>query len=231
MPGMRAFLVAIAIMSGALAAAAATPPPLPTADKPGSADSPILKRFEGAIVLQHDSKNLDELSLPLSKLQPLAGKKNSGNNNVAAPKKKKTVQGEATHLLYVTPAKRSSLEVIKHYKDQITAQKGKVLYECKAAECGGNAFGNSLDGGSSMGLAMYLRDGERVTEKPWSVAWCASHVKLSDIRYLAAELPAAGAHVSVMAASPSEVGEACSALAGRSIAMVDVIVGKTPASR
>ena len=193
---MRSSLLVVVAVCLAGVAGAAPPPPLPSTDKPGSADSPILKRFEGSIILQYDKKNLDELTLPLSKLQPVPGKKTTtGNNNLAEPKKKKTVEGETTHLLYVSPAQRTSLEVLKHYKDQISAAKGKVLYECKAGDCGGNAVGNSLDGGSSMGLAMYLRSGERVTEQPWLVPWCASHVKLADVRYVVAELPAGGGHV------------------------------------
>lgn len=219
-----ALLVTVMVCVGGVVVAA--PPPLPTGDKPGSADSPLLKRFGGSIILQYDRKNLDELTLPLSKLEPVPGKKASGNNNLTAPKKKLTVEGETTHLLYAGPEKVSSLEILKHYKDQIAAQKGKLLYECKAAECGGNATGNSLNGGSSMGLAMYLRSGDRVTEKPWSVAWCPSHVNLTDIRYIVAELPAGGAHVSVMTASLSDVGAACSALTDRAIAMVDVVASK-----
>jgi OOP family OmpA-OmpF porin len=225
---MRLFLVGLVIVCMTPGVADAAPPPLPTADAPASADSPALKRFEGALILQYDKKNLDELTLPLSKLEPVRGKKASGNNNAVAPKKSKTVEGETTHLLYVMPAQRASLEILKHYRDEIQAQKGKLLYECKAAECGGNAAGNSLDGGGTMGMAMYLRSGERVTEKPWSIQWCASHEKLADVRYLAAELPATGSHVSVMTANLADVGEACSALRGRTIAVVDIVGGKRP---
>jgi len=224
---MKSLLVVLVTICLATTIAAAAPPPLPPGDVAGSADSPALKRPDGALILQYDKKNLDEVTLPLSKLELVRGKKASGNNNAAAPKKSKTVEGETTHLLYVMPAQGTSLEALKHFKDQVQAQKGKLLYECKAAECGGNAAGNSLDGGSTMGMAMYLRGGERVTEKPWSVTWCASHEKLADVRYFAAELPASGAHVSVMTANLADVGQACSALSGRAIAMVDVITGKT----
>ena len=197
-------------------ARAETTPPLPPGDKPGSADSPALKRFEGSIILSYEKKNLDEVSWPLSKLEWVPKQKNSGNNDVAAPKKKKDLTGERTTLLYVTPPERSPLEALKSYKDQITEQKGKVLYECKAADCGGKPTGNSLDGGSRMSLAMYLRSAEKVQEKPWSVPWCAAQVGLTDVRYLVAELPAAGATVSVMAASPTTPNTgACGSLAGR----------------
>jgi OmpA-OmpF porin, OOP family len=205
--------------------ALAANPPLPTGDKPGSADSAVLKRFEGSIILSYEKKSLDEASWPLSKLEWVPGKKNKGNNDVAAPKRTKNVEGERTTLLYVGPPERSSLEVLRSYKDQVTRQKGKILFECKAAECGGKDGGNSLDGGSRMGLAMYLRDADQVKEQPWQIPWCAAHVALSDVRYFIAELPAQKATVSVMTASPNAPAGACSALAGRSIALVDVVGG------
>jgi hypothetical protein len=208
-------------------ALAETTPPLPPGDKPGSADNPALKRFEGSIILSYEKKNLDEVSWPLSKLEWVPKQKNSGNNDVAAPKKKKDLSGERTTLVYVTPPERSSLEVLKSYKDQIAEQKGKVLYECKGADCGGKPTGNSLDGGSRMSLAMYLRSAEQVKEQPWSLPWCAAQVALSDVRYLLAELPAAGATVSVMTASPTSPNKgACGSLAGRALVLVDVIGGK-----
>jgi OOP family OmpA-OmpF porin len=227
---MRFLVVAATILSAA-GVAHATAEPLPSSDRPGSADSPLLKRFEGSLILQYDKKNLDEMTLPLSKLLPVPGKKASGNNNAVAPKKTKTVEGEATHILYLLPAGVSSLEVLKLYKDQIKAAEGKVLYECKGAECGGNAEGNSLDGGSTMGMAMYLRGGERVTEKPWSLSWCASQKKLMDVRYVASELPAARASVSVMTASLSDAEGGCGAIRGRAIAMVDVIARPPAAAK
>ena len=172
------------------------------------------------------------MSWPLSKLEWVPKQKNSGNNDVAAPKKKKDLTGERTTLLYVTPPETSSLEALKSYKDQITAQKGKLLYECKAADCGGKPTGNSLDGGSRMSLAMYLRSAEKVQEKPWSVPWCAAQVGLTDVRYLVAELPAAGATVSVMAASPTTPNTgACGSLAGRALVLVEVIGGTAGAGK
>jgi OmpA-OmpF porin, OOP family len=232
---MKSLLIVSAIVCAAIVCASgivhATAEPFPSADKPGSADSPLLKRLDGSLILQYEKKNLDEMTLPLSKLLPVRGKKAPGNNNAEAPKKSKRIEGKATHIVYVMPAGSSSLEVLKLYKDQIKAQEGKVLYECKGAECGGNAEGNSLDGGSTVGMAMYLRGGDRVTEKPWSIPWCASQMKLSDVRYVAAEIPAAGAHVSVMAASLANVTGGCGAIAGRAIAMVDVIAGEPAASK
>ena len=217
----------LVVLSSTLAwpAGAAAPPPLPSADIAGSADSPVIKRYEGSVILSYDKKRFGSLTVPLSKLEKVPGKRNSGNNAVVEPKQSKALEGEITHLLYVMPAERSALEVVRNYEDDIKAQKGTVLYQCKGAECGGNPTGNSLGGGSTMGMAMYLRDGDQVTDKPWTLPWCAQHVSLNDVHYLVGELPGAAAHVSVMAATMNASG-ACGSLQGRTVAVVDVVQGK-----
>jgi OOP family OmpA-OmpF porin len=216
-------LLSLSLLLFGGAARAASPPPLPAGDKPGSADPPFLRRFAGSIVLSYQRKSLDEVSWPLSKLEWVPGQKAGNNNDLAAPMKKKEARGERTTFVYVAPAERSTLEIIESYKDQIAAQKGKLLFACKAAECGGKPTGNSLDGGSRMSLAMYLRSGEEVQEAAWSIPWCAAQVGLTDVRYVLAEIPAQGATVSVMTASPSNPRGDCSALAGHTITLVDVI--------
>jgi OOP family OmpA-OmpF porin len=207
-------------------ALAAPPPPLPTSDVAGSADSPLIKRYQGSVILSYEKKRFAELTLPLSKLERVPGKRNNGNNAVSEPKRSTTLEGEITHLLYVVPPERSALEVVRNYQDEIKTQKGTVLYECKEAACGGNPTGNSLGGGGEMGMAMYLRDGDHVTDKPWSLPWCAQHVKLNDLRYLVAELPGAGAHVSVLTATMNNATSTCEPLQGRTLAVVDVVRGK-----
>lgn len=230
---LRPRLLASFLVLGAFvpAATAAPSPPLPTSDAAGSVDSPVLKRYEGSIILSYDKKRFDEKSLPLSRLEPVPGKRDNHSNAVAEPKKKKTVEGETIHLVYVMPAERSSLEVFRNYQDEIKANKGTVLYECKAPDCGGNVTGNSINGGSSMGLPMYLRDGDHISDKAWSLPWCAQQVALTDLRYLVAELPASSAHVSVLTASMPDAANACASLKGRTLAVVDVIQGKARDSK
>jgi outer membrane protein OmpA-like peptidoglycan-associated protein len=219
-------LAGLMFLSGGLVVAAPPPPPLPSSDVTGSADSPLIKRYEGAIILSYEKKRFAEMSFPLSKLEMVPGKRNNGNNAVAEPKQKKTVEGEITHLLYVMPAERTPLEVIRNYQDEVKSRQGKVLYECKAPDCGGNPVGNSAGGGGTMGMAMYLRDGDQITDKTWSLPWCAQSVKLKDLRYMFAELPGAGAHLSVLTATMNDAGGVCSSLQGRALAVVDVVQGK-----
>ena len=50
---------------------AATMATLPQADRKGTKDSPLLKRYEGSYIVVHESKLFGEFTLPLSKLEPV----------------------------------------------------------------------------------------------------------------------------------------------------------------
>jgi outer membrane protein OmpA-like peptidoglycan-associated protein len=226
---MKRLAVLIILSTPAIAAAN---PALPTGDVPGSADSPILKRFDGSIILSYDNKRLDELTLPLSKLEYVVpSKRNHDNNTMVEPKQKKTVEGELTHLLYVIPPKHSSFEVFRNYQDDIKAQNGTILYECKAPDCGGDENRNVLGGGGNMGLPDYLRSSDKVTAPYPSLARCAHGVSLSDLRYLVAELPGAGAHISILTANMPNAGDECAPLQGRALAVVDIIQSRRRESK
>src|SRR5215472_14589415 len=47
---------------------------IPKADVRGSKDSPLLKRYEGSVIVAYEYKAYDELALPLSKLERVPGK-------------------------------------------------------------------------------------------------------------------------------------------------------------
>ncbi len=42
---------------------------IPTADRKGSRDNPLLKRYEGSLIVAYEHKKFDEFTLPLSKLE------------------------------------------------------------------------------------------------------------------------------------------------------------------
>jgi len=223
---MKTALVSLLVTLVPAAALAAAPPPLPTADVGGSADSPVLQRYEGSLVLSYEKRHFDSATFPLSKLEFVAGKRDNHNNGIAEPKQKKTAEGELTHLVYVLPEQRSPLEAARFFQGVIKAKKGKLLYECKAPDCGGSETGNSLGGGGNMSLPMYIRNGDQITDPAWSLPWCTAFVKLTELRYFVAELPAQGAVVSVQVASMPDATGTCSALHGRTLAVVDVVQSK-----
>ena len=73
----------------ATAFAAATK--VPIADVSESKDHPLLKRYDGFIIIAHQYKSYDEYTIPLSKL--MAGHNPSVGFTLYAPKESKTVKG------------------------------------------------------------------------------------------------------------------------------------------
>ena len=201
---------------------------IPKADRKGSKDSPLLKRYEGSFIVAYEHKGFAELTLPLSRLEEVPGKTTQQNNKVHEPKNKKALEGAYTRIAYLIPADRSPLEVLRNYQDDIKSKGGTILYECKGAECGADASRSSGGGGGSVSLAMYLYPPERVIDPHGSNGYCALAENITDQRYTAAELPAAGAHVSVLTYAIVAPGDAdvCHGFNGRTIAVVDILEAK-----
>jgi OmpA-OmpF porin, OOP family len=203
---------------------------IPKSDKPGSKDSPLLQRYHGSFIVAYEYKAFDEFVLPLSKIEQIPGRKDRLTNYVYEPKKKLAVEGPYTRLVYLIPEGRSPLEVLRNYQDEIRRGGGKVLFECKAAECGGDPLRSShLRYGGLMhpSLSIYLYPEERVKDKEWSDGSCALKSQIVDQRYMTAELR--GAHVSALTytLTPQDRGTGdCQRFMDRTIAVIDIIEGK-----
>ena len=212
-----------------LSSTAAQPPKatIPAADKKGSKDSPLLKRYEGSYIVSQDEKSFAEFELPLSKLERVPGKKSGNNNNAYEPQNKKSLEGKYTRLVYLIPENRSPLEVLRNYQDEIKGKGGNILFECKENECGGNTRYGIQTGGNDATLGQYLYPGERLTEPRWTNGWCAVTANINSQRYTAAEIPDS-AHVSVLTYTIDEPQktDACNAFNGRTVAVVDLVEAK-----
>jgi outer membrane protein OmpA-like peptidoglycan-associated protein len=199
---------------------------IPTTDRKGSRDNPLLKRYEGSFIVAYEHKGFAEFTLPLSRLEQVPGKRDGRNNRYHEPNNKKPLEGTYTRLVYVIPENRSPLEVLRNYQDEIRSKGGKVLFECKEIECGGDAGRSSGGGGGNMSLAMYLYPEERVVDSYGSSGHCAITQRITDQRYFAAEIPDKGAHISVLAYMLKPSTGWCGALNGRTIAVVDILEAK-----
>jgi OOP family OmpA-OmpF porin len=198
---------------------------IPTSDKKGGKDNSLLKRYEGSFIVAYEYKSFDEFTLPLSRLEPVEDKRDSHNNRYYEPKEKKVLEGAHTRLVYLLPADRSPLEVLRNYQEEIKSKGGTILFECKAEECGGDSGRSSSGGGGDMSLAMYLFPEERITDPDFSNGHCAMTEDITDQRYTAAELPESGAHVSVLTYTLKD-DLYCKAFNSRTITIVDIVEAK-----
>lgn len=202
---------------------------IPTADRKGSKDSPLLKRYEGSFIVAYERKSFAEFTLPLSPIEKVAPERlTQQRNRVHEPKNKRALEGAYTRIAYLLPAERSPLEVVRNYQDEIKSKAGKVLFECKGAECGGDPQRGLGGGGGDMSFASFLYPPERVTDAHGTNAYCAVMEHTTDQRYTAAELPQSGAHVSVLAYAivAPDRSDACHAFNGRTVAVVDIVEAK-----
>jgi outer membrane protein OmpA-like peptidoglycan-associated protein len=195
---------------------------LPTADLPGTQDSPLLGRYEGSIIVSYEHKDFDEFTMPLSALERVDGKRDSHNNIYFEPKQKKTVEGEHWRLVYLMPEGVSPLEVVRNYQEEMESKGGEIVYECKEMDCGGDPNRGSGGGGGDMSLSMVLRPDERIRDAAFSPGSCTQRERISNQRYTVGILSESGAHVSVLAYTVHP-GHSCRAFEGRTVAAVDII--------
>jgi outer membrane protein OmpA-like peptidoglycan-associated protein len=217
-----AFLILFTIVSNSSGAPQTT---IPTEDKEGSKDNPILKRYEGSYIIGYVYEAFDEFTFPLSALEPVKDKKDNHNNQYYEPKEKKTLEGPYTRLVYLIPEGRSPLEVLRNYQEEVKSKGGQVLYECEGGGCGGDPNRSSYGGGGKMSLSMYLFPLDRITEPRFSAGECAMTDRIADQRYAVMELPESGAHVSVLTYT-FNAGTGCQPLNERTIAIVDIVESK-----
>jgi outer membrane protein OmpA-like peptidoglycan-associated protein len=198
----------------------------PTVDIPDSADPGILKRYEGSVILSYYYSRYDEFTYPLSELISVEGKRDSSNNRAHEPKEKMTQEGPYTRVVYLTPPDRSPLEVLRNYQKEIEAMGGKIVYECKEAECGGDETRSSGGGGGRMSLSMYLFPSNKLTDRRGTPGWCVTGQRIKSQRYIVAEIPDKGAYVSALVYQPSDSSYTnCLPYIDRTIAIVDLIEG------
>jgi outer membrane protein OmpA-like peptidoglycan-associated protein len=114
---------------------------------------------------------------------------------------------------------------MRNYRDEVKAKGGKVLYECKAPDCGGHPTKNILGDFRMVSLPEYLLPFNRVSDPERTPGWCAVYSEMGDTRYMVAELPSEGTHISVLTYALPDPAY-CPPLRGRTFAMVDVVSAK-----
>ena len=101
-------------------------------DVKGSKDHPVVSRYAGSTVIGYQVRDFDEFELPLGPVQRV-----EGAGIVVEPTKSQRLEGRHTRILYVAPAERSPLEVLRNYEGELAKAGFQTLYSCAGAACGG----------------------------------------------------------------------------------------------
>lgn len=109
-------------LSRLAAIAALTLPALTLADVDQGADHPLLNRFAQAHIDGYSAKNLEPINIILSKPYERGGR--------LTVDKKETVEGRVTYIHYTHPAQVSTLEVFRHFKQQLTSKGFELKFVC-----------------------------------------------------------------------------------------------------
>jgi outer membrane protein OmpA-like peptidoglycan-associated protein len=101
-------------------------------DMTGSQDHPMISRYEGSTILADDIREFDEFVLPLGPVRRLDTVGGVG----VEPSESRRIEGKLTRILYVAPAGRSPLEVLRNYEQGLSAAGFETLFACSGRECG-----------------------------------------------------------------------------------------------
>lgn len=221
---MRFSLALLLTLASTSALADAT---VPTKDIDGAADPAWLQRYEGSFIVSHEHRSFDEVVFPASKLLPVADETDAFNNAVVRAETNRTVEGEYTRLLYVAPANRSPLEVLRNYQDVIEEGGGKFVYQCADTACGGDLNGND-HGGGRQGLIEQIYPQARINDEDFSNGKCTSASTPTEQRYALATLPDGSGGERTLGIATFQIGDHsyCDALKGRTGVLVVAVSPK-----
>lgn len=180
------------------------------ADVKGGKDHPLVSRYAGSTMLGYHNREFDEVVIPIGPAEFLDGKWQVS--------KQQRVEGQATRILYMAPAGRSPLEVLRNYETALSAAGFQVLHRCAGEQCG-------RLGGTALTMALYppggrLRYGNSNTSDFAEMALNGPQ----DVRYVALRRSTADgeAYVAVVAAvNDFQLG---GETRGRTMALLDVVV-------
>lgn len=109
------------------------------ADKAGSADHPLIGRFEDSRITDYKKTDFEEYVLLTRKV--------TGRVEWGDAKKTEygqTLEGTLTRITYESPRERTPLEVIRAYEEALQGNGFEFLFQCSDAACGGRSFNHAV---------------------------------------------------------------------------------------
>ena len=150
-----------------------------------------IKRFADSVLLFRDDVAFDEVAFPTGKV--------TYTDNKLSAAKSLVKSGQRSLLVYVTPAGRSPLEVLRNYQGSLKAAGFTPLYECEGDACGA---ADSFTGSNNFNFGNTLFK-DRVYSTARSDAHvCAAGAQITGFRYTLLDNPATGETAAVMTWRP-----------------------------
>ena len=145
---------------------------VPTQDIDGLRDLSSIKRFADAVLVWRDEVSYDEVAFPAGKVSY------SGEKLLAS----KSVQrsGERNTLVYITPAGKSPVEVLRFYQNELKSAGFKSLFECVENTCG---RADALTGGNNFNFANTLFKDAAYSTSRSEAHVCAAGYPITGFRY------------------------------------------------
>lgn len=123
------------LVFGAIAAIVALAPAA-AEDVAGSADHPLIPRYEGSEIVRYETEAFTDHRMLTGAVQASGGLENNLSSTIP-------LEGALTRITYRAPADRSSLEVVRNYEQALQAAGFETIFSCSAAECGGRNFNHA----------------------------------------------------------------------------------------
>lgn len=174
---------------------------VPTADLADLSDPPGLKRYTGSVLIYRDDAAYDEIEFPAGKALRAEGV--ALKNSKALPS-----SGKRALAMYITPAGRSSLEVIRSYQQDLRAEGFEPVFECVDVGCG-EGYGAIMPTQERGFTNLYVARDFIGKVNPDSPAGCAGGNFISNFRYALMQRPADKQVVAVTAYNSGDVSIYC----------------------
>lgn len=126
---MRTILVVLVLLLAGIANADA-------GDIQGSADHPLIPRYEGSEIVKYDTEAFTDYRLLVAPAKAYGGLEKNLDSTLA-------LEGALTRITYRAPADRSALEVFRNYETALAEAGFDTVFSCDREDCGGRNFNHA----------------------------------------------------------------------------------------
>lgn len=105
-------------------------------DVSGSADHPLIPRYEGSEIVKYDTEAFTDHRMLTAPAKTYGGLDKNLDATIL-------LEGALTRITYRAPAERSTLEVVRNYEQALREAGFETIFACAGEECGGRDFNHS----------------------------------------------------------------------------------------